>query len=310
MLGKFIKVSFVAIFLTVLVVLTQSVSAQNPTPAPLARPDYNYSESNGCTSCHFSRGAGGAHMPEAVGVIFDDTTRAWKLTGQGWRASAHATSNYGSTQNTYCAKCHSPLQARLESNYRNNKFENTEQIAAGKVEGVTCAACHPSHNAAVVLGRRLGIYKFGMDKTKPEAYEVVHHGDEDKLCLNCHVTRHNESNPAFRLMYNVGVRCIDCHMAPYGPMIANPELQKMAHDFKVGTNLPYSCGVQGSVVTCHPGMTVEGTTRFLPLFKEQHKDWGMGKKNKKKNIMPSSSADYYSLWLEIEAQVKMEQANR
>jgi len=248
-------------------------------------------------------------MPEAVGVVFDDTTKAFKLTGGGWRSSAHATSNYGSTQNTYCAKCHSPLQAKLEASYRNNKFENTEPIPDGKMEGVTCAACHPSKASTAILGRRLGIYQIGMDKSKPEAYKVVHHGDEDTLCLNCHVDRHNEDNPAFKLMYDVGVRCIDCHMAPYSTILGT-EIHKVAHDFKVGSNLPYSCGVQDAIVSCHPGMTKEGTERFLPMLKEQHKDWGMGKKNKKKNQTLASSADYYSLWLEIEAQVQMEKANR
>jgi hypothetical protein len=313
MLRRIIQFSSFAVFAAVLVLLTQSVSAQNPTPAPLNRPDINHSEANGCTRCHFPPSGSperGAHMLEAVGVSYDEAKKAFSYTGKGWFASKHAVTGYGSTQNTYCAKCHSPLQAKAESLYRNNKFENTDPIADGKMEGVTCAACHPSHTSAVILGRRLGIYKFGMDKNKPEAYEVVHHGDEDTLCLNCHVTRHNEDNPAFKLMYDVGVRCIDCHMAPYGEVGPNPEIHKMAHDFKVGSNLPYSCGVQGSMISCHPGMTVEGTERFLPMLKEQHKDWGMGKKNKKKNQTLASSADYYSLWLEIEAQVQMEKANR
>jgi len=87
---KFIQLFLVALFAVGLLALTQITRAQsvtpaaNPTPAPLARPDYNYSESNGCTSCHFSRGAGGDHMPEAVGVRFDDATAAFVFTGRGW----------------------------------------------------------------------------------------------------------------------------------------------------------------------------------------------------------------------------------
>ena len=63
MLRKFIRLTCVALLLGGLIALTQTTraQAQNPTPAPLGRPDINYSESNGCTGCHFSRGAGGDH---------------------------------------------------------------------------------------------------------------------------------------------------------------------------------------------------------------------------------------------------------
>jgi hypothetical protein len=301
MLKRLIQLFFVAIVLTGLAALMQSATAQtvNPTPAPLNRPDYNYSESNGCTSCHFSRGAGGDHMPEAVGVKFDDTTKAFVFTGNGWRSSAHSQTNYKSTQNTYCTKCHSPLQAKAESSYKNGVFKNTEAVPEGKIEGVTCAACHPNHNAAVVLGRRLGIYKFGMDKTKPEAYDVVHHGDEDQLCLNCHVSRHNEDNAAFMSMYSAGVKCMDCHMAPYG-LILGSEVEKRFHDFKVGRNLPYSCGVEGSMTHCHPGFTTEATLAFLPMFKQQHTDW-FPMKNKVKKTSLTTPADYMKLWQDVQA---------
>jgi hypothetical protein len=291
--------SFLALFLAGLLILTQTTQAQstNPTPAPLGRPDYVYTESNGCTSCHFSRGAGGDHMPEAVGVRFDDATKAFVFTGNGWRASAHSQSNYKSTQNTYCAKCHSPLQAKAEAEFKMGK---SERIPDGKVEGVTCAACHPNHNAAVVLGRRLGIYKFEMDKTKPEAYDVIHHGDEDRLCLNCHNKRHNEENPAFELMYVAGVRCIDCHMAPYGTILGT-EIEKRFHDFKVAKNLPYSCGVEGSVVHCHPEFNAEATAAFIPYMKEQHKEMWVPDKTTKKL---RNAADYLRLWKKFQAEVQ------
>ena len=298
---KFIQLFFVAIVLTGLAMLTQNTLAQtaNPTPAPLNRPDYDYTESNGCTRCHFTNGALGDHMPEAVGVKFDDTTKAFVFTGGGWRASTHSQTNFKSTQNTYCAKCHSPLQAKAESSYKNGSFKNTEAVAEGKMEGVTCAACHPSHNAAVVLGRRLGIYKFGMNKATAEAYDVVKHGDEDQLCLNCHVSRHNEDNPAFMAMYSAGVKCMDCHMAPYD-LVLGTEVEKRFHDFKVGKNLPYSCGVEGSMTHCHPDFTAEATLAFLPMFKQQHTDW-FPMKNKTKQASLTNSADYMKLWREVQA---------
>jgi hypothetical protein len=236
-------------------------------------------------------------MLEAVGVTFNDTTRAFSFSGGGWRASAHAATNYKSTQNTYCAKCHSPLQAKPEAGFKNGVLKNTEPVEEGKMEGVTCAACHPSHTSAVVLGRRLGIYQFGMDKTKPEAYKVVEHGEEDQLCLNCHVSRHNEDNAAFKAMYDVGVKCMDCHLAPYGHILGT-EVEKRFHDFKVAKNLPFSCGVDGSMVTCHPGFSAEATLSFLPLMKQQHLDWWPMKGKKAEQ---PAAADFRALWQEVQA---------
>lgn len=305
MLIRFSKLFLLAIFFAGLLAFARSSSAQStPSPTALNRPDMNWSEANGCTRCHFTLNPDGTrrgpHMIEAVGVSWDDTKKTFSLTGKGWFASKHAVSNYESTANTYCARCHSPLQAKVAAQYVKGKFVDTEQVPYGKMEGVTCAACHPSHTVAVQIGRRLGIYQLEKDKTKAEAYKVVHHGDEDELCLNCHVTRHNEDNPSFKLMYDVGVRCIDCHMAPYAVMEANPALNKMGHDFKVAANLPHSCGVQGAMVQCHPGMTAEGTIKFIPYMKEQHKEWGMHNMGKKKKKLQNSS-DYLKLWQEIEA---------
>ncbi|HLG14455.1 MAG TPA: multiheme c-type cytochrome [Blastocatellia bacterium] len=296
---KVIQLFAVALFLVGLLALTQSAWAQgNPTPAQI-RPNYNYSESYSCTRCHFSRGAGGDHMPEAVGVWYDDTAKVWNFSGEGWLAAKHSQSNYKSTQNTYCAKCHSPLQATPQASFKNGIFKRTDPIADGQMEGVTCAACHPSHNAAVVLGRRLGIYKYGMNKATPEAYDVIHEGEEDQLCLNCHVERHNEDNPAFHLMYEVGVRCVDCHMAVYGQILGT-HVDKRFHDFKVAKNVPYSCGADGSIVQCHPGFSAEGTLAFIPYLKEQHMSWWPMKPGKKGTNLVTA-ADYLALWREIDA---------
>lgn len=295
---RFMQFIITAFILVGLLALTQAVFAQNPTPSAYNRPDYDYSESSSCINCHFIRGAAGAdHNLEAVGIMFNDTTRQFYLTGGGWRSSLHAQSNYVSTQNTNCAKCHSPLQAKADAVFSPGK---AEPIPDGKVEGVTCAACHPSHTAAVTLGRRLGIYKFGMDRATAEAYDVIHEGDEDRLCLNCHEKRHNEGNPAFDIMYTAGVRCIDCHMAVYGPMQANPAIEKRFHDFKVAKNLPYSCGVQGAVVSCHPGFSAASTAAFIPYLKDQHREmWVKDGSTKKLN----NAVQYMKLWRQLEEQL-------
>ena len=302
---RFIQLFFLALFAVGLLALTQTTRAQSttPTPAPLNRPDFNHSEANGCTRCHFMMNPDGTrrgpHMIEAVGVTYDESKNVLKFSGSGWFASKHSVTNYASTQNTYCAKCHSPLQAKPESEF---KLGGSEPISYGKVEGVTCAVCHPSHNSAVELGRRLGVYKIGMDKNKTEAYDVVHEGQEDNLCLNCHTTRHNEDNQAMQLMYVAGVRCIDCHMAPYGivPGTETHEhpIKKLFHDFKVATNLPFSCGVRGSVVHCHPEFSVESTLKLIPYLKEQHKPMWV-KENMPRKLR--NVVDYRKLWNMLEA---------
>ncbi|MFI5174189.1 MAG: multiheme c-type cytochrome [Terriglobia bacterium] len=298
---------------TFILILASVVLAANPTPAPLNVPSYNYSESNGCPSCHFSSGAAGDHMPEAVGVKFDSTSNAFVFSGSGWRASRHAQSNHGSTQNTFCAKCHSPIQATPQATFNNGFMENTALIADGQVEGVTCAGCHPPHATVP----RLGIYHYGQDKTKATSYTLIPEDQQDLLCLNCHVNRHNESNAAFKRMYDAGVQCTDCHMARYG-LTNNGKgtVQKRFHDFKVAQNLPYSCGVDGSIdgFVCHAGFSTEATLAFLPFLKEQHSDWWPLKPGTGKRASTTAArslqtpADYMELWKEIQNQTVRVQA--
>lgn len=308
---KFI-LSFTLIFL--LVGLTTFMQAANPTPGPLNPPNYNYTEANSCTACHFSLGVGGNHMLEAVGVTFNSTANAFSLTGNGWFAARHSTSNYGSTQNTFCAKCHSPIEAAPQATFNDGIFENTSLIPDGQVEGVTCASCHLSHNAAAVAGTRIGIYKYGMDKNTLAAYQPLTEGNFDLLCLNCHVQRHNEDNAAFARMYSAGVECVDCHMAPYGYNLNSDGTQgtlvKHFHDFKVADNLPYSCGVQGSLsgFQCHPEFSTNSTLQLIPYLKQQHSAWwplnpgGSGKRAK--DARPKTADDYLALWQQLESQVK------
>jgi cytochrome c554/c'-like protein len=301
------------IFLILFASCTLLTVAANPTPAPLAPPTYNYTESNGCPSCHFSRGAGGDHMMEAVGVSIDSANTAFTLSGGGWRASRHAQSNHGSTQNTFCAKCHSPIQATPQATFNNGFLENTALIADGKMEGVTCAGCHPPHG----VSPRLGIYHFGQDKTKVASYTIIQEDQQDLLCLNCHVNRHNETNAAFKRMYDAGVQCTDCHMARYGKIVGS-EVNKRFHDFKVAQNLPYSCGVDGSAegFVCHEGFSTEATLAFLPFLKEQHSDWwplkpGTGKRaGATATRTLETPADYMNLWKEIQNQTSRVQVEQ
>jgi hypothetical protein len=140
-------------------------------------------------------GANGEHNLEAVGVHFDDNAKQFLFTGGGWLAARHSQSNHVSTQNTFCSKCHAPLQATPQSSWKKGIFKNTDPVPNGATEAITCATCHPSHTVAAQLGRRLGVYQWGKDRNTVDAYKVVQQGDEDTLCLNCHQDRHNTDNP-------------------------------------------------------------------------------------------------------------------
>lgn len=276
--------------------------AANPTPAPLYPPTYNYSEASSCVICHFTLGATADHMLQAVGVTIDANNTAFSFSGGGWLASRHSQSNYGSTQNTFCAKCHSPLQATPQATFNNGALVNTAPVANGAMQAVTCGSCHPPHNAVP----RLGIFQFG-DPTKVTSYQLIQPNQEDLLCLNCHVERHNETNAAFTRMYNAGVQCVDCHMAVFG--LTSSGLAKREHNFKVAENLPYSCGVQGSVsgYECHPGFTAQATLAFIPSLKEQHIDWWPLNPSKRASGTAVRSLvtaeDYLALWQEIQNQI-------
>lgn len=291
-----------------------------PQPTMFNMPGYDYSEPNSCTACHFEMGAKGDHNLEAVGVKYDDNAKTFLITGNGWFASKHSRSNYGITQNTFCAKCHSPIEAKPEATFVKGVFHNTEQIPYGKVEGVVCASCHPTSASAKVLGTRVGIYKYGMDKTTPDAYKPIFPGHEDELCLNCHVQRHDTKNPAFKAMYEAGVKCIDCHMAQYGKTNnGQGTVEKRFHDYKVATNLPFSCGLSGSEsgVACHTEFSVDATLKLIPYLKQQHKKWWPLNPGADATTSPEymsahaaapakleTAKDYYRFWQELESQSK------
>ncbi|MGA2001625.1 MAG: hypothetical protein ABSG52_16705 [Terriglobales bacterium] len=106
-------------------------SCAGPLPLNLDRPDYNYSGVT-CMSCHFTAAEGNPlHTARAAGVTYNTTAGQWQRTGHGWWDSRHAQSQngwsnptstlgwtqpsgtYGENDNTFCANCHSPLQASV-----------------------------------------------------------------------------------------------------------------------------------------------------------------------------------------------------
>jgi len=238
-----------------------------------------------------------SYRPSPAPIAIDESARHSQGSAARERAGLRDTPVERSPERLPTAH-HVEAQAKPEAVFSPGQ---SEPIPDGKVEGVTCGSCHPSKASTVVLGRRLGIYQIGMNRATPEAYDVIKEGDEDRLCLNCHEKRHNEGNPVFDIMYVAGVRCIDCHMAEYGPMAANPTMQKRAHDFKVAKNLPYSCGVEGAVVSCHPGHSVEATAAFIPYMKDQHREMWVKDANTKKL---NNAVQYVKLWRQLEEQVK------
>lgn len=278
-------------------------------PTPLNPPTYNYWEADSCTSCHFLDNGVDDFQLEVVGVTFNDKTNSFAFTGKGWFASRHSQSNYGSTQNTFCAKCHSPMQAKPEASFNNGFLQNTQLIPNGEVEGVTCSSCHsPIDSVSEEVGSHVTIYRYG-DVRDPSSFIPLQDGQYDLLCLNCHINRHNEDNSAFKAMYDAGVQCLDCHMAPYGTTVASSGVTvvKRAHDFKVAENLPYSCGVRGSLsdFTCHGEFSTNATLAFLPYLKQQHQGWWpMNPGAPKRAVRELKTAQaYLNLWKDLEARV-------
>lgn len=161
-----------------------------------------------------------------------------------WSESHHAES-YGVSQgNTFCAQCHSPLQADPGATEANNVA-----LSKSAWEGVTCPVCHPPDQQREQWGTPIGIYDVATGE-----YSPVSVADANELCTHCHTgPRHA---PTFQgpglTMLRRGVRCIDCHMAKIAAR--DPDVgMRRAHDFNVEANLPHSCGVVPG--GCHSEMT-------------------------------------------------------
>ena len=254
-------------------------------PSNLSPPTYDYSVPNMCPSCHFILGLD--HTARAAGVVWNNTTQTWQFTGSGWLAAWHSQSDHGENENTFCAKCHSPLQASPAASFSGGFTVNAQPIPPGRFAAVNCITCHPPDNVTTVLaaqnptallGGALAIYRW-KGYNNPASYQAVVPGQEDTLCLNCHEERHSQTNAAFESMYSSGVRCLDCHMAPYqylgGGTTGLPQLPERFHDWRVAENEPYSCGAGGSLAefSCHSEFSGTDAQQLIPFLMQQHSDW-------------------------------------
>ena len=267
----------------------QSKGALNPPlPAPLEPGitpysptlTYDYGMPNSCTQCHFEDGYD--FTADVLGVTWNAKTQSWQRTGIGWLDSRHAQSEYGETNNTFCAKCHSPLQASATSSFNNGNVQ-AGPIPDGSFAAVNCRVCHLDHEAVnSVLAAQdptangtIAVYLWkGVDN--PASYQAIAPGQEDTLCLNCHEVSPHTGLSVFEAMESEGVRCLDCHMAPY--QFAAPPLSSLAerrHDWKVAENEPYSCGAQGSLsgYSCHSEFTGDSAQQLIPFLMSQHSYW-------------------------------------
>lgn len=309
-------------------------------PTNLNRPDYDYSNADSCSACHFIDGYD--HTARAAGLQWNSSTNQWERTGHGWWDSAHAQSQYGwskatsqsgwtqppgpygEVDNTFCAFCHSPLQADGTSQFSNGTVVNP--VTVSTFQAVTCGSCHPTNKvAAQVLklnptaessGETATLIR-GQDPTQASSWIPILPGQENQFCLTCHEQDpHNApSNAVFQVMYDAGVTCINCHMAPYQIFTGTasspqPPLPERFHDWKVAENLPYSCGAQGSLsqFSCHSEFTSQSASAFIPLLTVQHSDWWTLPPFSASNSNAAVSAhnlttadDYMNLWRQIQA---------
>ena len=315
-------------------------SCANPLPVNLDRPDYNYSGVT-CMSCHFIEGLD--HTARAAGVTYNTTTNLWERTGHGWWDSRHAQSqngwsstaiNYGWTQppgpygendNTFCASCHSPLQASTTVPGMFGLGAVIDPVTVSTFQGVVCSSCHCSTTVAKALlaeyptaesGGETATLIRGANPALASSWIPILPGQESQFCLTCHEQDpHNAaSNGVFQVMYAAGVSCIDCHMAPYNLYAGTtahpitPPLTERFHDWKVAENLPYSCGAQGSLsqYTCHSGFNAAAALAYIPFMTSQHSDWwslppfSTDTKAVSAHELNATS-DQLALWREIEA---------
>ncbi len=306
-------------------------------PTDLTPPTYDYAAAETCTGCHYISLAEGDtlaldHTSRAFGVWLQPAAAVnasctagptsstvggtpyacctgngtgtcgdtWRLTGSGWLASRHSQSDYVSTENGFCAKCHAPLQAYAPASFSSGAVVNAPPVPQQRFQAVTCATCHPPYNISAqidalnpgsVPGIAIYLWK-GFNN--PASYQTLSTGvnadgtsQTDLLCLNCHEVRHDTDNSAMWAMmtttYVSGtgpggaggpVRCIDCHMSEYRYVTGSSGLTERFHDWNVGADLPYSCGAVGSVSGCHNSIystfTVADAQNLIPFIKEQH----------------------------------------
>ncbi len=316
-----------------------SFAAAPIPPTNLNRPSYDYSNADSCPACHFIDGYD--HTARAAGLQWNSTTNQWERTGHGWWDSAHAQSQYGWSQassqygwtqpsgtygandNTFCAFCHSPLQADGTSTFSNGAVVNP--VTVSTFQAVTCGSCHPSNTVAAQIlaqyptalsnGETATLIR-GQNPSLAASWVPILPGQENQFCLTCHEQDPHTGNSIFQVMYAAGVTCIDCHMAPYQIFTGTtsspqPALPERYHDWKVAENVPYSCGAQGSLsgFGCHSEFTADSARSFIPVLTQQHSQWWSLPPFSDPNTSPaavsahslSTAADYMDLWRQIQA---------
>jgi hypothetical protein len=181
-------------------------------------------EAEYCSGCHFP--PGNYVMPEVV----DD-----------WYESQHYMSYAPFLANTYCASCHSPFQADPAAD-----DENNDPVSRDDWQGVTCGACHPSHDDRVAWGTPIGNY----DIETGEHFPVY---DANELCDYCHKgDRHEKEFQGYgTIMDKKDVECIDCHL-PQVPD-GTPRGGHLSHTFEVYPE--FSCGLDND--DCHPNHSLD-----------------------------------------------------
>lgn len=231
-------------------------------------------EYEGCRGCHYDRGTD--HM-----TFVSDT----------WLESSHANSNHGFNENTYCAQCHSPVEADPDATGGSNDLVPLDQW-----QGVTCAACHLPHTVANKVGTRLGNFILGSgdqpnddlpvddkgdDDPSNDVYyfgnwdEIFHGENTDRLCTHCHGAGHSEAKSVMPAM--AWVQCIDCHM-PKMPVVQfalldpdnppPPVRMTRTHQFDfpeddeaLAAKARFSCGTEG--VGCHGEESTEWAVEVI-----------------------------------------------
>ena len=230
-----------------------TIGGSEPDPQPEPEIPANPPHSNPPNSPNSPNPPSGAATAEAAQCANCHESPHMAFVANMWLESGHASTNGRGRDNTFCANCHSPLQADA----RASAAQNTT-IPASQWQGVTCSACHPSDEEGAGWNTPIGTYNVATRSHSP-----VPLGDADVLCTRCHT---GEFAPGFQgygdYMNFAGVRCIDCHMPkiPSGdPAIG----ERVAHNFKVAANLPYSCGtVPGG---CHARRPTSWAVRILEL---------------------------------------------
>jgi hypothetical protein len=203
---------------------------------------HDRTESDACNDCHL--------YPGDVVMTFYIST---------WEASEHGDS-FGTDQgNTYCAQCHSPLQADLAATSGTN-----DPISISDWQDVTCSVCHPPHNLRVEWGTPTGLYDISTGGWTP-----VYREESNDLCTtNCHAgDKHLVDFKAVGslMVEKKAVLCIDCHI----PKVPNTEDTNdrltRTHSLKVSDNVPWSCGIYPE--GCHESKTEKWAQKQINKMK-------------------------------------------